>query len=791
MAANWEEIKRLASDLKRAQLSATSHKLSERNCIEIINKLTNLGLLEIIYTTDGREYLTLQQLEREIKDELIANGGRINLVDLQQITNVDLSYIENKVAELIKNDRSLILLQGDLINKEYLDRTAEEINESLQDAGQLTIGELSKTFNLPSEFLLSIIEPRLGSQIKGQLESLNRGTLFTESFVARNVAKIRGVLSAITRPTQIAFLVSQYGLSENFLSGVLSDLVACGRLAGSIQGRLDKAVFIPDAYTNTLNTWTASFFQQNGYMEYDTLQRLGISDGRQFLKRRLKQDDDSLLFLPTCCVGKSIQDHIEAVIDEALTSSSWVHVKPLLPSPFTTEDMTQLLNHCLKGQRKANSHLFQDGIIVSEQFINECMKKFHPIIKEKADTVVRTSPALFADLSKQERANLTESKGADSKQVKRDERHKKATLGGGQKGGAGRGGRETKTKKVKDKSKGRNKGQQYDSDDEQNDKKPGKSPSQMLLIFMSEEEIEDFLDNELHGIVDGLTAELASYLFRPLTQQYKEMAKSVFQSKSSSSDVKRKSHSEYQDKINGLYANIKLFEKGLLLLDLDSQVHLCKHLLKTLCQDVVNLLFEMVAAENLLTLADDESFTNETRLKLLHRLSGSFKGPLTKLNSSLAGKSMEEFFTNLETITGPDYCDVMLKKVDKKKERQLVFNHRQSLIDQLERETEPAMALHLVVVILFQFHTSCMIHAPGRCVPQIITFLKQYVTPESHDKLAEYQSLVMKQLTKKPLDGDEDGETVKENIGCLLAEGLLGIKSIATKPKKVGSSELS
>ncbi len=63
------------------------------------------------------------------------------------------------------------------------------------------------------------------------------------------------------------------------------------------------------------------------FTEYDTLQRLGISDGRQFLKRRLKQEEDSLLFLPTCCVGKTIQDHIEAVIDETMTSASWVHVK--------------------------------------------------------------------------------------------------------------------------------------------------------------------------------------------------------------------------------------------------------------------------------------------------------------------------------------------------------------------------------------------------------------------------------------------------------------------------------
>lgn len=61
--------------------------------------------------------------------------------------------------------------------------------------------------------------------------------------------------------------------------------------------------------------------------EYDTMQRLGITDGRQFLKRRLKEQGECLVFLQTCCVGKGIQDHIEAVIDETLTSGSWVHTR--------------------------------------------------------------------------------------------------------------------------------------------------------------------------------------------------------------------------------------------------------------------------------------------------------------------------------------------------------------------------------------------------------------------------------------------------------------------------------
>ncbi len=95
------------------------------------------------------------------------------------------------------------------------------------------------------------------------------------------------------------------------------------------------------------------------------------------------------------------------------------------------------------------------------------------------------------------------------------------------------------------------------------------------------------------------------------------------------------------------------------------------------------------------------------------------------------------------------------------------------------------MALHLAVVILFQLHTSCVLHAPGRCVPQIVSFLQKYVTPEVYELLNRYQALVMKQLTKKP--SSEDEECGEENVGCLLAEGLIEIKNIAIKPKKNGT----
>ena len=102
------------------------------------------------------------------------------------------------------------------------------------------------------------------------------------------------------------------------------------------------------------------------------------------------------------------------------------------------------------------------------------------------------------------------------------------------------------------------------------------------------------------------------------------------------------------------------------------------------------------------------------------------------------------------------------------------------------------MALHLASAVLFQHFTHCMVHAPGRCVPQIINFLKDKLTPEHFDKLNHYMTLVMKQLSgseenvvKNGDEHEEKEEQEEKTIKAQLEEGLEEIKRIALELKKV------
>ena len=52
---------------------------------EIVKKLEDLKLLSVIYTRDGKEYLTSVELGKEIREEILARGGdAVDFEDLVQ-----------------------------------------------------------------------------------------------------------------------------------------------------------------------------------------------------------------------------------------------------------------------------------------------------------------------------------------------------------------------------------------------------------------------------------------------------------------------------------------------------------------------------------------------------------------------------------------------------------------------------------------------------------------------------------------------------------------------------------
>ena len=142
--------------------------------------------------------------------------------------------------------------------------------------------------------------------------------------------------------------------------------------------------------------------------------------------------------------------------------------------------------------------------------------------------------------------------------------------------------------------------------------------------------------------------------------------------------------------------------------------------------------------------------TTEARVKIINELPKEISESGLKIHKSLAGSSVTEFLVVLESQIGV-FCDVMLKKPDKKKDRQILFGHRQSLLEQLGACSDPALTLHLAVLCIFHHIHGTMLHASGKFVPAIIDHLDtetDLLTPEQMALLQQQQKLVIASMNK-------------------------------------------
>ncbi|KAI5646041.1 e3 UFM1-protein ligase 1 domain-containing protein [Phthorimaea operculella] len=702
-STDWDEIKRLAADFQKAQLSSTAQRLSERNCVEIVTKLIELKLLDVIFTTDGKEYLTPQQLVREIKDELYVHGGRINTVDLAKELNVDLNQINNSVAEIIRG-KEVQLVSGYLIAHYYLEKIAREINEKLQLQGQISVGELTLQYDLPAELLQhNVLEKYLGKIILGKQDPSEPRTFYTEEYIQRTKAKMRGALMGLLKPTPITVIINHCNMAERLFLALFDQLNAPGVLTGRQAG----ALYVPSCYTKSQNDWVMSFYTQNNYLEYDALSRLGISDPKGYVRRTLPNED--LTFLSSCVIGPQIKVQLETALEECIASKSYLDVVSLLPSILSDTDIENVLDSLMKNNSK--STILFDNTVFSNHFLESLKESCMPMTKTKAEACVKSGKYQQFHMEKQ-----------------------------GKQAAA----------------------QDSDSDDASTVNKKGPATLEIVSVDDVEATIKGALESE--GL-DDLISQVAEYLQGNLNQTALNIAKEIAEKLLQDASQNRKqTHSSCQDKINMLVNDIKLYEKGIKTFPADQQPQFIKYLLKSLGGDVLSEFCKYAANQCNLSVQVDV-LSVEQRNKIMNDLTDEYMKPLRALNATLAETSLDLFYQAVDVALSE--CGMILKKIDKKKDRLLIQNHREKLISELEGCDDPALSLHLAVLAIFTILTQNMLHASGRQVPVIISYLKGQLKDEDFDQLQKYHELVSKFLTASDEDKPEIEETLKNELPAL------------------------
>lgn len=308
---------------------------------------------------------------------------------------------------------------------------------------------------------------------------------------------------------------------------------------------------------------------------------------------------------------------------------------------------------------------------------------------------------------------------------------------------------------------------------------------------MPPKDIVQVLSEQFPDCPEELFDDIAEELRSPLQEAFQEEIRANVAAlvQGPSAGQQRKRHANLQDKVQGLWNSTRLFEKALGLFEGDTESQLSRYLLRTLCTDLTNtVLFYLAEDSGLDTPSHGQGeMTAKERSTLISNLPEQMKRTLTAVNNSLNGKDVSSFFQLFEALCGEEYCGLMLKKADRKKERQLIFSHQQSLVESLREEQEPAMVLHLVVVLLFQQHTNCIIHLPGKLVPSIIAFLSSRLSETERSKLRTFQELVMLQLKQSRAPSSAQPAEPKTDTSLGQAEETQAASETVSKKVKKGS----
>jgi hypothetical protein len=90
------------------------------NCVEVVGRLMADGLVDLVVTTDGREYVTRAYLVVEVQNECLAADGRIPLTVVAAALSVELDHVVAAATDLVRQSEppgEFLLCAGELIHR--------------------------------------------------------------------------------------------------------------------------------------------------------------------------------------------------------------------------------------------------------------------------------------------------------------------------------------------------------------------------------------------------------------------------------------------------------------------------------------------------------------------------------------------------------------------------------------------------------------------------------------------------------------------------------------------------
>ncbi|CAF1708813.1 E3 UFM1-protein ligase 1 homolog [Brassica napus] len=775
-----EELLELQRQFEFAQQVKSSVRLSDRNVVELVQKLQELRVIDfdLLHTVTGKEYITQEQLKNEIATE-ISKLGRVSVIDLADTIGVDLYHVEKQAQDVVLSDPGLMLVQGEIISQSYWDSIAEEINERLQECSQISVAELAGQLQVGSELVQSVLEPRLGTLVKARLEG---GQLYTPAYVARVTAMVRGASRGIFVPSNLSALwaplqqlvqemngSSGVAVENAFFQSIFNRLLKEEEMLGSLRAGTH---WTPSVFAVAQKECVDSFFSQNSYIPYETMQKLGISQAVQFLQSRYPDGKP----LSAAFIHSSMIEMLDSTTEDAIEQNSWIDSLSVLPASFTSQDANKILLLCpsVQSALKAEKALIlAESYVISSGFIKGI---YDQIEKEAEAFSIQASTASLIDHPSKS-SESQESIPANTDKGSKKKKGKSASMKTATVETVPDDEEEARPKSKRNQKKGRDSSSSQKLDAKAGGKKESVKaqegnnfiPPDGWVMKKIVDSVPEFEDEGVEN-PDSILKHLADLMRPMLINSLKERRKKIF---TENADRMKRLMDDLQKKLDESFLNMQLYEKALELFEDDQSTSavLHRHLLKTTAATIADTLLHDLDILNKLkngievgdSKAQDpvllESFE---RMALAKNLNGSLSRKALALVEALEGKRVDAFMTTFRDLA--EESGLVLKKLDKKLERTLLHAYRKDLISQVSTESDPVALLAKVVSLLYIKAHNKALQAPGRAIAAAISHLKDKLDESTYKTLTDYQTATVTLLTLMSASTGEEHDCSADRI---------------------------
>jgi len=336
----------------------------------------------VVVETQFGTYLTLEYLNVKFREEL-EKVGRCTLQKAADRLSVSLHHVKRILPTALEQDNSLLSIGDEVMTTAYLDETIEFIYSSLRNSeGKASVTVLARdSLRVPVEDALRVLQERLPSDVEMRLQENGSKVFVTQKYLNHYRSRVMETFRALREPTSVQSTCHEKGWETSWTLRFLQED------EDKLPGKLHGDSYVPDAYVEEKRRAVVEFFASNGFVTTEKCHLLEILPS-QMIEYVRDGFADALVLEESVIDADRIISPLEAVVQETIESGSWMDLQLHLPMELlSTADAHSILNDHVLSKMESESPgvavVTPNGsIFFSQTMIDEIAHKVLPPLIE-------------------------------------------------------------------------------------------------------------------------------------------------------------------------------------------------------------------------------------------------------------------------------------------------------------------------------------------------------------------------------------------------------------------------